>query len=281
MSCRHTTVFLITALLLIPLTCAHKDLEEQEVTQPPAASAVLCHLNQSSALLRLKHSISKFLSPEELSSWQGNGSDCCRWQGITCDSITGFVIKLQIPEVTDGDIIGSTDPSLFELKQLQLLDLSYNGFNRSIPKRLVELTRLTHLDLFYCSFTGLVQLQHLRLDEVRLSMSGREVSTALVSSPSLLKLQTLTLSYCNISGPLVDSLDRQLQSLSHLDLRHNDLQRVPKFVEHLTSLTILKLSSCGLQGNFSWSIFLLPKLVILNVSDNVDLAVIKRKICQF
>ncbi|XP_031484483.1 receptor-like protein 49 [Nymphaea colorata] len=104
-------------------------------------------------------------------------------------------------------------------------------------------------------------------------MSGRDMSMALVSSPSLQKLQTLTLSDCNISGPLVDSLDLQLQSLSNLDLGHNDLQRVPKFVENLTSLTILKLSSCGLQGNFPWSIFLLPKLVILNVSDNVHLAV--------
>ncbi|KAF3789938.1 hypothetical protein EJ110_NYTH05495 [Nymphaea thermarum] len=271
MSRRHTTVFLITILLLL-------------LPQPPAVSAVLCHLNQRSTLLQFKHSISKFLLPGALSSWQGNGSGCCCWQGVTCHSITGFVIKLQIPEVTDGEIVGRIDPSLFELEQLQLLDLSGNRFNCSIPKRLLE---LTHLDLSDSRFTGqipeellemkwliflnlsrndgglqlqrpnftalvkgLVQLQQLQLDGVRVSMSGRDVSTALVSSPSLQKLQTLTLSYCNISGPLVDSLDLQLQSLSHLDLSHNDLQHVPKFVEDLTSLTILKLSSCGLQGEF-------------------------------
>ncbi|KAF3789933.1 LRR receptor-like serine/threonine-protein kinase [Nymphaea thermarum] len=295
MPLRHATVFLITSFLIL-------------LTQPPPASALLCHLNESSALLRFKHNIRQFLLPGALSSWQGNGFDCCcRWQGVTCHNITGFVIKLQIPDVTDGHIIGSIDPSLFELKQLQLLDLSGNGFNGSIPKRLVELTHLTHLDLSYCHFSGqvpeelsqmtwlislnlswnvqlqrpnltnlvkgLVHLQHLQLDRVGLSMSGRGVSTTLLSSPSLQKLKTLSLRYCNIFGPLLDEPFLHMQSLSHLDLTGNNLQGVPKFLDNLTSLNFLHLFDCGLQGNFPPSIFLLPKLEKLDIAYNRELAV--------
>ncbi|KAF3789925.1 Receptor-like protein 12 [Nymphaea thermarum] len=274
---RHATVFLVSTLLIL-------------LTQPPAAaSAVLCHLNESSALLRFKHSIQCFLFPGALSSWQGNGSDCCRWEGITCHNITGFVIKLQIPHVTHGTFIGSIDPSLFELKQLQLLDLSGNGFNGSIPKRLLELTNLTHLDLSDCRFTGQIpeellgmtwlislnlsmndisgglqlqrpnlttllkqldQLQHLQIGDVEVSMSGRDLSTALLSSPSLQKLKTLSLSDCNIFGPLLDEPFLHMQSLSHLDLSGNNL-----------------------LGIFPPSIFLLPKLENLDISFNWELTV--------
>ncbi|XP_031479107.1 receptor-like protein 48 [Nymphaea colorata] len=276
---RLATVFLFTTLLIL-------------LTQPPpaASTVVLCHLNESSALLRFKHSISKFLFPGALSSWQGNGSDCCRWQGITCHSVTGFVIKLQIPYVTDGHIVGSIDPSLFELKQLQLLDLSGNGFNGSIPKRLLELTNLTHLDLSDCRFTGQIpeellgmtwlislnlsmndysvglqlqrpnlttllkrldQLQHLQIGDVEVSMSGRDVSTALLSSPSLQKLKTLSLSNCIIVGPLLEEPFLHMQSLSHLDLSFNNL-----------------------LGTFPPNIFLLPKLETLYISFNIELAVL-------
>ncbi|KAF3789924.1 hypothetical protein EJ110_NYTH05473 [Nymphaea thermarum] len=122
----HTTIFLITTLLIL-------------LTQPPPASAALCHFERE-----FKQNIQSFLFPGALSSWQGNGSDCCRWEGITCDNITGFVIELQISNVEQGNLAQGTffgsidpflfDPSLFELKQLQLLDLSHNGFNGSIPK---------------------------------------------------------------------------------------------------------------------------------------------------
>ncbi|KAF3789936.1 Receptor-like protein 12 [Nymphaea thermarum] len=298
MPLRHVTVFLFTTLLIL-------------LTQPPpAASAVLCHLNESSALLRFKQSISKFLLPGKLSSWQGNGSDCCRWQGITCHSITGFVIKLQIPDVTQDTFFGSIDSSLFELKQLQLLDLSMNGFNGSIPKRLVELTHLTHLDLSFCHLSGQVpeelsqmtwlislnlsinhdlqlqrpnlttlirrldQLQHLQLDFVVVSMSGRDVSTAFLSSPSLQKLKTLSLARCNIFGPLLEEPFLHMSSLSHLDLSVNNLQGVPKFLDNLTSLNFLGLIGCRFQGNFPPSIFLLPKLEILYVAENMDLTVL-------
>ncbi|KAF3789934.1 Polygalacturonase inhibitor [Nymphaea thermarum] len=295
----HTTIFLITTLLIL-------------LTQPPPASAALCHLNESSALLRFKQNIQSFLFPGALSSWQGNGSDCCRWEGITCNNITGFVIELQISNVAAQDtFIGSIDPSLFELKQLQLLDLSYNGFNGSIPNRLVELTHLTHLDLSGCHFSGQIpeellemtwlislnlsmndgglqlqhpnftelvrrldQLQHLQLNFVEVNMSSKDVSTVLLSSPSLHKLQTLSLGWCNIFGPLLDKLFLHMQSLSYLDLSGNNLQEVPKFLDNLTSLNFLYLAGCGLQGNFPPSIFLLPKLERLYISSNRELTVL-------
>ncbi|XP_049936295.1 receptor-like protein 43 isoform X2 [Nymphaea colorata] len=148
------------------------------------------------------------------------------------------------------------DSSLFKLPYLQRLDLSYNLLNGIIPKRLVELTHLTHLNLSHCEFSGqipvelsqmtrlvsldlsynprlllqhpnflqlfrgFVHLEHLRLDRADVSMSLREVSMTLSSSQ---ELQTISLSGCNISGTMDESL-LHFQSLSYLDLGSNKLE---------------------------------------------------------
>ncbi|CAN6448787.1 unnamed protein product [Victoria cruziana] len=300
MPARRIAFLILTTLLII--TCARVDEEKHDEAAPTTVST-LCLSNQSSALLRFKHSINRSLQPGNLSSWGDiNGSsDCCNWEGVTCDNITGFVIALRIPYIAQG-FVDQIDPSLFELQHLVHLDLSGNPFNDSIPKGLVELTHLTHLDLSHCllfgqvpvemvqltqlvylnlsenadlqlqhpNFTtlvgGLVRLQHLNLDRVRISMSGGDVSRTLLSSPSLQKkLQTLSLRQCNISGPLFF----HLQSLSYLDLSENYLTgSIPSSFSNLSSLTQLDLSSNQLTGSIPSSFSNLSFLTRLDLSSN-------------
>ena len=62
-----------------------------------------CHCEERSALLQFKESFilsrsaSKFpfaYPKVESSKLDGNGSDCCLWDGVECDEDTGHVIEL-------------------------------------------------------------------------------------------------------------------------------------------------------------------------------------------
>ncbi|XP_031496819.1 LRR receptor-like serine/threonine-protein kinase FLS2 [Nymphaea colorata] len=304
--CRSTILFL--GLLVIGVVCAWKD----ETPPPPTSTATrgaasrICLSNQSSALLQFKQSflnIYEFYRPDALISWQRDGSDCCHWKGVTCNNLTGFVIALEIPAPDFGDVIAgiAVDSSLFKLRYLQRLDLSYNQLNGAIPKRLVELTHLTHLNLSHCGFSGqipvelsqmtrlvsldlsyndglllqhpnfsqlfrgLVHLEHLRLDRVDVSMSLRDVSMSLSSSHDL---QTFSLSGCNISGPMDESL-LHFQSISYLDLGSNKLES--SIVEGLCSLgdiTSLRLRASFMTGPIPPCLFSLPSLKELDLGGN-------------
>ncbi|XP_049936124.1 receptor like protein 23-like [Nymphaea colorata] len=298
-------------LFVIGVVCASK----YETPPPPPTSTAtrgaasrICLPNQSSALLQFKQSL--LILPDALSSWQHNGSDCCHWKGVICNNLTGFVIALEIP-FHDLGVYGydqdiylkgvALDSSLFKLRYLQRLDLSYNLLNGMIPKRLVELSHLTHLNLSHCEFSGqipielsqmtrlvsldlsynprlllqhpnflqlfkgLVHLEHLRLDRADVSMSLREVSMTLSSSQ---ELQTLSLSGCNISGTMDESL-LHFQSLSYLDLGSNQLES--SILEGLCSLG--DITSLRLRGNFMTGaippcLFSLPSLKVLDLGGN-------------
>ncbi|XP_049935771.1 receptor-like protein 6 isoform X2 [Nymphaea colorata] len=280
---------------------------------PPAQVAALCLPNQSSALLEFKQGLA-LLQSDALGSWT-NGTDCCSWSGVTCNSSTGFVIFLQLSGVTASSPSARTRPnpssfsdSLFDLRHLRFLDLSYNQFNGSIPFRLVELTELAHLNLSNTGFSGQVpsqisqmtwlvsldlsdsylssqslklgkagfvdlvrnlgHLTDLRLDGINISMSGVECISVLASS--LPNLQTLSLSSCSISGPMNRSV-LVIKSLAHLDLSHNDMLKVPDFFINLTSLRYLGLRSCSLGGILPDGIFRLPYLQHLDISNNPNL----------
>ncbi|TXG67671.1 hypothetical protein EZV62_008946 [Acer yangbiense] len=63
--------------------------------------------------------------------------DCCSWDGVTCDTVTGHVIGL---DLSCSQLHGSipTNSSLFLLSHLQNLNLAFNDFNLSqIPSDFV------------------------------------------------------------------------------------------------------------------------------------------------
>ncbi|RDX68555.1 Receptor-like protein 12, partial [Mucuna pruriens] len=240
---------------------------------------------------------------QKLVHWNQSG-DCCQWNGVACNE--GRVIGLDLSEefITGGldnsslfnlqylqnlnlahnDIHSSLPSNFGFLKNLRYLNLSNAGFHGQIPIEIAHLTKLSTLDLS-TSFTSqhtlkfekpnigtllqnLTELAELYLDGVMVSAIGKEWYHAI---SSLHKLQVLSMSSCNLSGPIDSSLSK-LQSLSVVQLSLNNMSSpVPKSLANISSLTTLQLSSCGLTDVFPNGVFQMQKLQVLDVSDNKDL----------
>ncbi|KAG5233636.1 receptor protein [Salix suchowensis] len=237
-----------------------------------------CAHDQSLSLLQFKASFSINSSASgscqhpKTESWK-EGTDCCLWDGVTCELETGVVTELNL---ACSLLYGTLHPNstLFSLRHLRKLDLSHNHFIRShISPQFGQFSNLTHLNLSHSVFAGqvpsefsllskLVSLdlsayyylsleplsfeklaQNLtQLRELRLSM----VDMSLVAPDSLMNLSSslssLKLSFCGLQGKLPSSMGK-LKHLRYLDLECNNFTgSIPYDFEQLTELVSLRLS---------------------------------------
>ncbi|KAK8622648.1 hypothetical protein V6N13_117554 [Hibiscus sabdariffa] len=215
-------------------------------------------------------------------SWNET-TNCCTWEGVTCDNATGQVIGLDLGcSMLAGSL--APDTSLSGLRGLKRLNLSYNDFKHSsIPLGFSRLVSLTHLDLSGSSFSGFVppsnlsELQNLFLDSV--DMFDVE-PTSLVNLS--LSLKHLSLPNCDLQGEFPSEIF-QLRNLEYLDLSFNYLTgHLPKFnwssplscelpssLFNLTRLTYLELSSNRLTGLLPANVTGLQNLNELYLEDNL------------
>ncbi|XP_066332798.1 receptor like protein 22-like [Miscanthus floridulus] len=133
---------------------------------------------------------------------------------------------------------------------------------------------LSGLDLGDLSLDTLVHnlgsLQKLYLFGVNISVLNPS-PTGLVTTPVL---QELTMSGCKITGP-IDIFLAKLRFLSKLTLDNSDFVPTDRVLESFTnfsSLVLLSLQDCGLNGTFPSRIFHIKSLAILDVSFNKNLS---------
>ncbi|KAM7481315.1 hypothetical protein LguiB_005898 [Lonicera macranthoides] len=235
-----------------------------------------CLEDQRSLLLQLKNTLEFFSSSStKLVQWNHHNKDCCLWEGITCSKaghVTGLDLNnqsiyggidnssslfslrfLQSLNLADNDFDSAQIPSAFiNLTSLTYLNLSYSGFRGQIPIELSQLTRLVTLDLstihplklenpnLNMFVQNLTQLTELYLDGVWISAQGYDWGQPI--SSWLPNLRVLSLSNCNLSGPIDSSL-LKLQFLSVIRLDGNNLNgALPENIFHLQTLQILDLS---------------------------------------
>ncbi|XP_031490519.1 receptor-like protein 54 [Nymphaea colorata] len=276
------------------------------VSTVDGVASASCLSSQASILLRIKEDL--HLSNGRLSSWGGNGneSDCCLWEGVECDSHTGYIIGLELDATIDIDIAGSRiPPALFDLHLLQHLDLSGCDFNSStIPSQLGQLTHLTHLNLSRAWVSGKVpyeisnlsnlvaldlspllggleiqedlegfvgnfkQLKYLHLNFVIFNLRNSQEWGANLAS-ALPNLRSLSLVGCDLEGSLTPHIF-MLPHLQALDLAYNELQGelMPSFFPSESKLQSLRLSQNNLSGHLPIEIFELPHLKVLDVEGN-------------
>ncbi|XP_049415492.1 receptor-like protein 9DC3 [Solanum stenotomum] len=229
-----------------------------------AFSSSLCPKDQSISLLNFKKSLTIDPSYDichynfsKLSSWN-TSSDCCLWDGVTCDEMSVHVIEL---DVSCSQLVGVIDSnsSLFQLSHLKKLVLSMNDFSSSrISPAFGRFSRLTHLHLSDSHFSGQIpseifSLSNLtRIESLYLrgnSLNGT-IPSGMFSLPSLIELD---LSDNHFSGHLEDFKSNSLRSI---DLNNNQLQgRLPKSIQNLVNLTWLDLSSNNFSGDVDVSLF--------------------------
>ncbi|XP_075657232.1 receptor-like protein 7 isoform X1 [Castanea sativa] len=219
---------------------------------------VLCHDDESSALLQFKQSfdwnLNSCFDPSDyrpkISSWKVEGvdTDCCSWDGVECNKETGHVIGL---DLSSSCLYGSmlSNSSLFSLVRLQRLNLAHNNFNFSqIPSGFGHLSRLTYLNLSDSSFSGQIPSKFSKLSKL---------TSFDLSDNYMLDLRSLK------------GLVQNLTSLEDLSLGYVQIPSpVPEILANLSSLRTLDLTGCGMYGEFPVGIFKLPKLQVLWVDSN-------------
>ncbi|XP_049391558.1 receptor-like protein Cf-9 [Solanum stenotomum] len=224
--------------------------------------SILPHKHQTISLLKFKQSFTIDPSASnycpkpypKTSSWN-TSRDCCSWDGVVCDDITGHVIEL---DLSCSNLNGTIDSnsSLFQLSHLQRLNLTNNNFSNShISPEFGKFSSLTHLDLSYSYFSGQIpsEISHLsKLHSLRLSKYFDSNKLRLTTHDFKSLLQNLT----------------QLREL-HLS-EVNISSTIPlNFSSHLTTLS---LTYTGLYGIIPESIFHLPNLETLELSINYELS---------
>ncbi|XP_052875257.1 receptor like protein 26-like [Gossypium arboreum] len=216
-----------------------------------------CLPEETSALLQFKNTMaiddSAFFSYcyPKTNSWN-ESTNCCSWEGVTCEKATGQVISL---DLSCSKLVGSLSPNttVVRLRGLKRLDLSLNNFSASsISSGFNQLVSLTHLNL-----------------------SGSYLSGSVPSDISLLsKLISLDLSRnerLKFDSHGFDMLTRNLSKLENLLLDWvNTSDVVPTSFMNLpaSSLKRLSLYWCDLQGDFPSEIFQLGYLEYVDLSLN-------------
>ncbi|CAL5390297.1 unnamed protein product [Camellia sinensis] len=249
--------FLLLFLLSSSSTCArHTCLEDQRFSLLQFKTTFTITANASSPRCESD-------SHPKMVFWN-ESSDCCSWEGVTCDWSNGHVIGL---DLSCSHLQGTIQPNttLFYLCHLQTLNLAFNDFNFStISPDFGSFPSLTHLNLSYSNFTGRIpsKICHLsKLVSLDLSYFNYYPDYPYGYSYSLARLEQHTF----------NMLLRNLTQLRELHLDSLNISSpLPHALLNLSSLTSLSLRYCQLRGKFSENIFHFPNLRELCVSGNSE-----------
>ncbi|CAH2078656.1 unnamed protein product, partial [Thlaspi arvense] len=175
-----------------------------------------CRHDQRDALMEFKHEFpvnESNSSPYSISSWN-KSSDCCSWEGVTCDDKSGQVISLELRYIPLNNSL-KPNSALFKLFHLRNLTLGGCNLYGEIPSSLGNLSHLTHLDL----------------------LDNHLVGEVLASMGNLPQLRFLRLGSNKFSGNIPLSF-ANLTKLSHLDISRNQFtgENFPLVLLNLTTI---------------------------------------------
>ncbi|XP_019164383.1 PREDICTED: receptor-like protein 12 [Ipomoea nil] len=169
------------------------------------------------------------------------GSDCCKWEGVTCDASTAHVIALDLScSNLQGSI--STNSTLFQLHHLQTLNLAFNHFSSASLSHVIGgLTGLTHLNLSTTFLSGTIpseisQLSKLVSLDLSYNFEGNN-SSDLLFLHNLTKLEVFSMVGTGLSCTIPRNISAPLR---YLDLSLNNIfGSIPESIFQLPKLELL------------------------------------------
>ncbi|VYS62570.1 unnamed protein product [Arabidopsis thaliana] len=193
----------------------------------------------------------------DIEKWRNN-TDCCSWDGVSCDPKTGVVVVLDLEfNGLNGPL--RSNSSLFRLQHLQILDLGSNNIWGTLPDSIGNLKYLRVLSFKDCHLYGKIPS----------------------SLGSLFYLGSLLLPHNDFTSEPTDSVGNlnqltdfqlmllNLSSLIWIDLGSNQFRgMLPSNMSSLSKLKNFDISNNSFSGTIPSSLFMLPSLVELDLRRN-------------
>ncbi|KAF8042945.1 hypothetical protein BT93_A1318 [Corymbia citriodora subsp. variegata] len=309
---RQIFLFLLSILIEAPAICFAFSPSPSPSPSPLPLERAPCRPDQRSDLLHFLNALTSdnstsvfcqldigWLRRPKMLSWNA-ASDCCSWDGVTCDPMTGQVTRLELgclpPNPSCYSSAGSSDSSepstldllnlpspqeaerpsrsnnllqnLTKLRVLILDGLDLSGINVARLNNLPP--SLEVLSLRSCKSHGTLAANIFHLPKLTcLDLSGnKELAGYLPKSTGNSSLKFLDLSSMGFSGVLPESIG-DLHSLQILWLyRCSFTGSIPSSLSNLTRLTHLELSYNEFSGQVPPTLSSLDQLSLLDLSSN-------------
>jgi Leucine-rich repeat (LRR) protein len=201
-------------------------------------------------------------------AWK-EGTNCCKWEGITCNE-NGTVTNVSLPS---RGLEGYISQSLKNLTGLQHLNLSYNLLSGSLPRELVSSSSIIVLDVSFNQLNG-------DLHEMSSSTPGQPLQVLNISSnmftgqftsttwKGMRNLIALNASNNSFTGQIPTHFCSISPSFAVLELCHNKFSSIPPELQNCSKLRVLKAGHNDINGNLPDGLFNATSLESLSFSSN-------------